>query len=135
MIILMPMNFDHDDDEAHGLIVFSLTQLIGVAFLGYCFLVQQRRCQGFSPPWRGWAPILSSAEKSPENEVAGSGITDSGFLDSLRNEQSSERDGDQDLDNYEQQRYEKQEKRIKNLQATVDAQTELLKAIADKLQI
>ncbi|XP_074625241.1 transient receptor potential cation channel subfamily A member 1-like [Acropora palmata] len=68
-------------------------------------------------------------------QLSGSGITDSGFLDSLRKEQSSEGDGDQDLDNYEEQRYKKQEKRIKNLQATVDAQTELLKAIADKLQI
>ena len=101
MIILMTMNFD--DDEAHGLIVFFLTQLIGVVFLRLL--------------------------------LSGSGVTDSGFLDSLRKEKSSEGDGDQDLDNYEEQRYEKQEKRIENLQATVDAQTELLKAIADKLQI
>ena len=99
----MTMNFDDDDDEAHGFIVFSLTQLIGVVFLRLL--------------------------------LSGSGVTDSGFLDSLRKEKSSEGDGDQDLDNYEQQRYEKQEKRIKNLQVTVDAQTELLKAIADKLQI
>ena len=99
----MTMNFDNDDNEADGLIVFSLTQMIGVVFLRL--------------------------------QLSGSGITDSGFLDSLRKEQSSEGDGDQDLDNYEEQRYKKQEKRIKNLQATVDAQTELLKAIADKLQI
>lgn len=39
------------------------------------------------------------------------------------------------MDNYDQQRIERQEERIKTLQATVDAQTELLKAIADKLQI
>ena len=29
----------------------------------------QPRSQGFSPPRRGWAPILLSAEKSPGNEV------------------------------------------------------------------
>ena len=29
----------------------------------------QPRSQGFSPPRRGWAPTLSSAEKSPGNEV------------------------------------------------------------------
>ena len=47
MIILMTINFDHDDDEAHGLIVFSLTQLIGIAFLGYCCLVQVSRIVDF----------------------------------------------------------------------------------------
>ena len=41
----------------------------------------------------------------------------------------------EDLDNYDQQRIERQEERIKTLQATVDAQGELLRAIADKLQI
>ena len=39
---------------------------------------QQPRSQSFSPPRRGWARILSSAEKSPGNEV---GTAD--FLDVL----------------------------------------------------
>ena len=34
----------------------------------------QPRSQGFSPPRRGWPPILSSAEKSPGNEVDFCGI-------------------------------------------------------------
>ena len=67
--------------------------------------------------------------------LSGSGISDSEFVNSLRNEQPSEGGDEQDLDNYEHQRYERQEERIKNLQATVDAQTEVLKAIAEKLQI
>ena len=66
---------------------------------------------------------------------SGTGFTDSELIDSLRKRQSSVADDDQDLDNYDQQRYERQEERIKNLQATVDAQSELLKAIADKLNI
>ena len=47
MIILMTMNFDNDDDEAHDLIVFSLTQMIGVVFLGYSSLVQVSRIVDF----------------------------------------------------------------------------------------
>lgn len=37
---MMDDHFDDDDDEADGFVVFSLTQLIGVVFLGYCSLVQ-----------------------------------------------------------------------------------------------
>ena len=47
MIILMTVNFDDDDDEADGLIFFSLTQLIGVVFLGYYSLVQASRIVDF----------------------------------------------------------------------------------------
>lgn len=66
---------------------------------------------------------------------SGSGLTDGDFVDSLRKRQSSDNDDDRDLDNYDLQRYERQEERITKLQATVDAQSELLRAIADKLQI
>ena len=66
---------------------------------------------------------------------SGTGLPDSDLIDSLRNRQSSVRDDDQELDDYDQQRFERQEERIKNLQATVDAQSELLRAIADKLNI
>ena len=66
---------------------------------------------------------------------SGTSLTDSDLIDSLRNRQSSVGDDDQELENYDHQRFERQEERIKNLQATVDAQSELLRAIADKLNI
>lgn len=66
---------------------------------------------------------------------AGIGVSDDEFLDVLRRKDSNQNTDEGDLDNYDQQRLERQEERIKNLQATVDAQSELLKAIADKLQI
>lgn len=66
---------------------------------------------------------------------AGVGLSDDEFLDLIRMKDSDQNNGEEDLDNYDQQRIERQEERIKTLQATVDAQTELLKAIADKLQI
>ena len=66
---------------------------------------------------------------------AGVGLSDDEFLDLIRKKDSNQNDDGDDLDNYDQQRIERQEERIKTLQATVDAQTELLKAIADKLQI
>ena len=47
MIILITTNFDDGDDAADGLIVFSLTQLIGVVLLGYCSLVQASRIVDF----------------------------------------------------------------------------------------
>ena len=43
----MTMNFDDDDDESDDVIVFSLIQLIGVVFLGYCSLVQASRIVDF----------------------------------------------------------------------------------------
>lgn len=43
----MTVNFDDDDDEADGLIVFSLTELIGVVCLGYYSLVQASRIVDF----------------------------------------------------------------------------------------
>ena len=66
---------------------------------------------------------------------AGVGLSDDEFLDLIRKKDSDQSNADEDLDNYDQQQIERQEERIKTLQATVDAQTELLKAIADKLQI
>ena len=66
---------------------------------------------------------------------AGVGLSDDEFLDLIRKKDSDQKNDGDDLDNYDQQRIERQEERIKTLQATVDAQTELLKAIADKLQI
>lgn len=66
---------------------------------------------------------------------AGVSLSDDEFLDLIRKKDSDQKNGEEDLDDYEQQRIERQEERIKSLQATVDAQTELLKAIADKLNI
>lgn len=66
---------------------------------------------------------------------AGVGLSDDEFLDLIRKKDSDQKNDGDDLDNYDQQRIERQEERIKTLQATVDTQTELLKAIADKLQI
>ena len=66
---------------------------------------------------------------------AGIGVSDDEFLDLIRRKESHQSTDENDLGNYDQQRLERQEERIKALQATVDAQSELLKAIADKLQI
>ena len=66
---------------------------------------------------------------------AGVSLSDDEFLDLIRKKDSDQNNGEEDLDDYEQKRIERQEERIKSLQATVDAQTELLKAIADKLKI
>lgn len=66
---------------------------------------------------------------------AGVGLSDDEFLDFIRKKDSDQNNDEEDLDNYDQQRIERQEERIKTLQATVDAQSELLRAIADKLQI
>ena len=65
---------------------------------------------------------------------AGVGLSDDEFLDLIR-KKDSDQNNDEDLDNYDQQQIERQEERIKTLQATVDAQSELLRAIAEKLQI
>jgi len=56
-------------------------------------------------------------------------------LDLIRKRDSDQNNDNEDLDNYDQQQIERQEERIKTLQAAVDAQGELLRAIADKLQI
>lgn len=80
--------------------------------------------------------ILASFFFSSRFLLSGSGLSDGEFLEALRQQQSNLRaNDDQDLDNVDQQRFERQEERIKNLQATVDAQGELLRAIADKLDI
>lgn len=55
-------------------------------------------------------------------------------MDTLRKQQSDS--GDDEKETYDfQQRLERQAESIKDLQATVDAQTELLRTIADKLDI
>lgn len=66
---------------------------------------------------------------------SGIGVSDDEFLDLIRKKESHQSTDEDDLDNFDQQRLERQEERIKTLQATVDAQGELLRAIADKLQI
>lgn len=66
---------------------------------------------------------------------SGVGLSDDEFLDLIRKRDSDQNNDNEDLDNYDQQQIERQEERIKTLQATVDAQGELLRAIADKLQI
>ena len=66
---------------------------------------------------------------------SGVGLSDDEFLDLIRKRDSDQNNDNEDLDNYDQQQIERQEDRIKTLQATVDAQGELLRAIADKLQI
>ncbi|KAL9969342.1 hypothetical protein ACROYT_G021546 [Oculina patagonica] len=66
---------------------------------------------------------------------AGIGVSDDEFLDLIRKKDSHQSTNEEDLDNYDQQRLERQEERIKTLQATVDAQGELLRAIADKLEV
>lgn len=66
---------------------------------------------------------------------AGIGVSDDAFLDLIRKKDSHQSTDEDDLDNYDQLRLERQEERIKTLQATVDAQGELLRAIADKLEV
>lgn len=66
--------------------------------------------------------------------LSGSGLVDSDFMDTLRKQQSDL--GDDEKETYDfQKRLERQEESIKDLQAAVDAQTELLRTIADKLDI
>lgn len=66
--------------------------------------------------------------------LSGSGLVDSDFMDTLRKQQSDS--GDDEKETYDfQQRLERQEESIKDLQAALDAQTELLRTIADKLDI
>ena len=67
--------------------------------------------------------------------LSGSSFNDGQFMEALRKKQFSLADDEGDLGNYDQQRFERQEERIRNLQATVDAQSDLLRDIADKLQI
>ena len=55
-------------------------------------------------------------------------------MDTLRKQQSDSGDNEKETNDF-QQRLERQEESIKDLQAAVDAQTELLRAIADKLDI
>ena len=55
-------------------------------------------------------------------------------MNTLRKQQSDSGDNEKETNDF-QQRLERQEESIKNLQAAVDAQTELLRAIADKLDI
>ena len=66
--------------------------------------------------------------------LSGSGLVDSDFMDTLRKQQSVSVDNEKETNDF-QQRLERQEESIKDLQAAVDAQTELLRAIADKLDI
>ena len=46
-----------------------LTRLSKSLLQGLIMAMTQPRSQSFCPPRRGWAPTLSSAEKSPGNEV------------------------------------------------------------------
>ena len=55
-------------------------------------------------------------------------------MNTLRKQQSNSGDNEKETNDF-QQRLERQEESIKDLQAAVDAQTELLRAIADKLDI
>ena len=66
--------------------------------------------------------------------LSGSGLVDSDFMNTLRKQQSDSGDNEKETNDF-QQRLERQEESIKDLQAAVDAQTELLRAIADKLDI
>lgn len=66
--------------------------------------------------------------------LSGSGLIDSDFMNTLRKQQSNSGDNEKETNDF-QQRLERQEESIKDLQAAVDAQTELLRAIADKLDI
>ena len=66
---------------------------------------------------------------------SGTGLSNEDFLDIIGKNESSQNEDEGDLDEYDRQRIERQEGQMKRLQATVDAQSKVLTAIANKLGI
>ena len=66
---------------------------------------------------------------------SGTGLSNEDFLDIIGKNESSQNEDEGDLDEYDRQRIERQEEQMKRLQATVDAQSKVLTAIANKLGI
>lgn len=67
--------------------------------------------------------------------LSGTGLSNDDFLDIISKNDSSQNEAEADLDEYDQHIIKRQEEQIKTLQATVDAQSKLLIAIAKKLGI
>lgn len=66
---------------------------------------------------------------------SGTGLSNEDFLDIIGKNESGQNEDEGDLDEYDRQRIERQEEQMKRLQATVDAQSKVLTAIANKLGI
>lgn len=71
----------------------------------------------------------------PRVALAGADLTDRDFWDMLLSHKQSGMNTPEEWIQYEQIRDEKQEESIQKLQATVEAQGKLLKAMAERLKI
>ena len=67
--------------------------------------------------------------------MGGTDISDQSFMDKLRDNRSVTTNPEEDWCSQERMRYEEQQETIHRLQATVEAQGRILKAMANRLNI